>query len=61
MGRMMPQMMRSMAHQQVENMMPRMMDACFSSMDAQRREVMLTHCRSMLDQMEDRYLKAPLN
>ena len=42
------------------NLMPRMMDNCFSAMDAERREFMLTHCRSMLDQMEERYLKTPV-
>ena len=64
MGSMMPQMMRSMGHAQMENMMldmmPRMMDTCFSEMDSERREFMLTHCRSMLDQMEERYLKTPV-
>ena len=64
MAMMMPQMMQSMGQGQIENMMldmmPRMMDTCFSAMDSERREFMLTHCRSMLDQMEARYLTAPV-
>ena len=35
----------------------RMMDSCFSQMDRERREFMLAHCRGMLDQMEEKYLK----
>ena len=37
-------------------MMPRMMDTCFSEMDRERRQFMLTHCRGMLDQMDEKYL-----
>jgi hypothetical protein len=72
MGEMMPQMMEKMGpevmskmmgemgNEEIEHMMldmmPRMMDTCFSEMDKGRRQFMLTHCRSMLDQMEEKYL-----
>ncbi len=72
MGEMMPQMMEKMGpegmskmmgemgNEEIESMMldmmPRMMDTCFSEMDRERRQFMLTHCRAMLDQMEEKYL-----
>ncbi len=72
MGEMMPQMMEKMGpegmakmmgkmgHEEIEgmmlDMMPRMMDTCFSAMDRERRQFMLTHCRSMLDQMDEKYM-----
>ncbi len=60
MAGMMPRMMEEMGPKQLEYMlldaMPRMMDSCFSSMDRERREFMLGHCRSMLDQMEAKYV-----
>ncbi len=60
MGEMMPQMMGKMGQEEIErmmlDMMPRMMDTCFSEMDMERRQFMLTHCRAMLDQMEEKYL-----
>ena len=40
----------------MEDVMPGMMDHCFSQMGHERREFMLTHCRGMLDQMEAKYL-----
>ncbi len=40
----------------MDEMMPRMMDTCFSEMDRERRQFMLTHCRGMLDQMDEKYL-----
>ena len=52
-------MMGKMGHEEIERMMldimPRMMDTCFSEMDRQRRQFMLNHCRGMLDQMEEKY------
>ncbi len=42
-------------------MMPVMMDNCFSQMDRERREFMLTHCRSMFDRMEEKYLPAEIS
>ncbi len=60
MEKMMPQMMGNMGHEEIESMMldmmPRMMDNCFSAMDNERRQFMLTHCRGMLDQMEEKYM-----
>ena len=52
-------MMGKMGHEEIERMMfdimPRMMDTCFSEMDRQRRQFMLNHCRGILDQMEEKY------
>ncbi len=60
MPQMMPQMMGKMGNEEIErmmlDMMPRMMDTCFSEMDRERRQFMLTHCRGMLDQMEEKYM-----
>ena len=60
MGEMMPQMMGKMRQEEIESMMldmmPRMMDTCFLEMDRKRRQFMLTHCRGMLDQIEEKYL-----
>ncbi len=42
----------------MENVMPKMMDSCFAQMDPERREFMLTHCRGMLDRMEEKYVRA---
>jgi hypothetical protein len=60
MAEMMPQMMGKMGHEEIErmmlDMMPRMMDTCFSEMEGERRQFMLSHCRGMLDQMEEKYL-----
>ena len=60
MGEMMPQMMGKMGHEEIEHMMldmmPRMMDTCFSEMDRERRQFMLSHCRDMLDKMDEKYL-----
>ncbi len=41
----------------MENVMPGMMDRCFSGMDRERREYMLRHCRGLLDQMEAKYVQ----
>ena len=43
--------------QMMENVMPNMMDACFSQMSPERREFMLSHCRGMLDRMEAKYVR----
>jgi hypothetical protein len=48
-----PTMMEPM----MENVMPGMMDHCFSRVDRERRQSMLRHCRGMLDQMESKYLQ----
>lgn len=57
----MPQMMAKMGRQEIASMMldtmPRLMHTCFSGMDPQPREFMLTHCRGMLDQVEEKYLR----
>ncbi len=42
----------------MEDGMPKMMDACFAQMDPERRTSMLTHCRGMLDQVEEKYVRA---
>jgi hypothetical protein len=42
----------------MEDVMPNMMDSCFAQMDPERRKFMLTHCRGMLDRMEERYVTA---
>lgn len=39
----------------MEHAMPQMMDRCFGAMSAERREFMLSHCRGMLDLMEQKY------
>jgi hypothetical protein len=49
-----PQLMERM----MEDVMPNMMDSCFAQMDPERRKFMLTHCRGMLDRMEERYVTA---
>ncbi len=36
--------------------MPKMMDGCFSMMNIEQRQGMLSMCRRMLDQMEAKYL-----
>ena len=43
----------------MEKVMPKMMDGCFAQMDIERRRFMLSHCRGMLDQMEEKYVKDP--
>ncbi len=50
-GRRVPELMERM----MENVMPQMMDACFGQMSQERREFMLTHCRGMLDEMDEKY------
>jgi hypothetical protein len=42
----------------IEDVMPRMMDRCFSEMDAERRQFMLAHCRGMLDEVEAKYVES---
>ena len=39
----------------MEDVMPSMIDHCFAKMDAERRELMLAHCRGMLDEVEAKY------
>ena len=55
----MPKMMERMGPERMErmmtDMMPKMMDTCFSAMDKERRQFMLTHCRGMLDEVEEKY------
>lgn len=55
-------MMENMGHEMFVHMllemMPTMMDTCFYQMDKERREFMLTHCRGMLDKMEEKSLPA---
>ncbi len=41
----------------MEDHMPKMMDSCFAQMSPERRAFMLTHCRGMLDRMEEKYVK----
>jgi hypothetical protein len=41
----------------MEDVMPQMMDRCFSQMDAERRQFMLAHCRGMLDEVEAKYVE----
>ena len=48
---------RLMEHM-METVMPKMMGSCFAQMDFDRRRFMLAHCRSMLDQMEEKYVTA---
>ena len=56
MGKMMGDMKAEQIEHMMQDVMPRMMDSCFGEMDRERREFMLTHCRGMLDQMEEKYL-----
>ncbi len=60
MSEMMPQMMEKMGSGEIErlmlDMMPSMMDTCFSEMDRERRQFILTHCRGMLDKVEEKYM-----
>jgi hypothetical protein len=46
-----PQLMEQMA----TKVMPGMMDACFGQMPEERRTFMLTHCRTMLDRIDEKY------
>ena len=39
----------------MERVMPRMMDACFGQMSQEQRTFMLTHCRGMLDRVDEKY------
>ena len=41
----------------IENVMPKMADACFPQMPPGRREFMFTHSRGMLDGMEAKYVR----
>ena len=49
--RKLPELMEHMA----EDVMPKMMDACFAQMSPDRRIFMLSHCRGMLDRVEAKY------
>jgi hypothetical protein len=49
-----PRLMELMA----EQVMPRMMDAYFGQMSADRRTFMLAHCRGMLDRVDEKYQSA---
>lgn len=40
----------------MNDMMPGMMDACFTGMDVEQRRFMLKRYRSMLDNLENKYL-----
>ena len=61
MGEMMPQMVGKMGSEEIErmmlDMMPRMMDTRFAEMARERRQFMLTHCRGMPNQMDEKYLR----
>ncbi len=48
---------RLMEHM-MEHVMPKMMDSCFVQMGPERRRFMLRHCRSMLDNMQEKYVTA---
>ncbi len=39
----------------MHEMMPRMMESCFSKMDPEQRQKMLSMCRDILDQIEAKY------
>ena len=47
-----PEEMGAMMHE----MMPKMMDSCFSMMNTEQRQGMLSMCREMLDGIEAKYL-----
>ena len=63
MDMMMPKMMDMMGpdafDHMMEHAMPKMMDSCFSWMSEERRVFMLRHCRGLLDQMEEKYVRLP--
>ncbi len=52
-GRSLPRAMESM----MEKVMPRVMDARFAQMSDERRRFMLGHCRGLLDQMDEKYMR----
>jgi hypothetical protein len=39
----------------MHDMMPKMMEGCFSKMTEEQRQGMLTMCRGMLDEIEEKY------
>lgn len=56
----MPELMENLGPYNMANIMneliPGMMDACFSGMNAEQRQSMLTRYRNMLDGIEKKYL-----
>ncbi len=60
MDKMMPKMMESMGAEDMletmHEMMPRMMENCLGSMSEEERRKMLTFCRTMLGEMEEKFL-----
>ncbi len=60
MEEMMPKMMESMGSgdmlETMHEMMPRMMENCLTPMSEEERQNMLTFCRKMLGEMEERFL-----
>ena len=60
MSQMMPKMMESMGSgdmmETMYDMMPKMMENCLTPMNEEERRNMLTFCRKMLGEMEERFL-----
>jgi len=60
MDKMMPKMMEGMGSgdmmETMHEMMPRMMENCLTPMSEEQRRNMLTFCRKMLGEMEERFL-----
>ena len=43
----------------IHDMMPKMMDGCFSKMTREQRTGMLSMCRDMLNEIEQKYARPP--
>jgi len=60
MDKMMPKMMEGMGSgdmmETMHEMMPRMMENCLTPMSEEQRRNMLTFCRKMLGEMEEKFL-----
>ena len=60
MDKMMPKMMESRGSgdmmETMHEMMPRMMENCLTPMSEEERRKMLTFCRTMLGEMEEKFL-----
>ena len=54
-SRRMPDHLTRLMERMLEQVMPKMMDACFARMGPERRRFMLDHCQSMLDKMQSKY------
>lgn len=61
-GDIMPELMEKLGPHGMARIMneliPQMMDACFSDMNAEQRRSVLTQYRSMLDGMEAKYVRS---